>query len=302
MRTTQWARSILCDNPSPMTLEGTLTYVLGGPDDDVLLVDPGPDGHPEHLEAVAAEIGERRVDKILVTHRHRDHTGAAAAFAEHFGAPVRGFSAAQCRPGPDGAAVSPLADGEILDVGGRPVEVLHTPGHTSDSICLWLAPEPSATGPDTDADTEPDAGPDTGAMLTGDTILGRGTTMLDFPDGTLTDYLHSLHRLSTFGAAAVLPAHGPQLESLGEVVAYYLGHREERLDQVRALLDTHGTELSDEELAQLIYGDSIPAGSAVTAKIVGAQVDHLRHLGELGQQPSDSPDLHSTDPQNGRST
>lgn len=271
MRTTEWARSILCDNPSPMTLEGTLTYVLGD-DDAVVLVDPGPDGHPEHLEAVAAEVGERTVSLILVTHRHRDHTGAAEAFAARFDAPVRGFDAAQCRPAPgaeDDADPAPLIDGEVLPVGSRTVEVLHTPGHTADSICLWIAPTPDG------------APEDAGAMLTGDTILGRGTTMLDFPDGTLTDYLESLQRLRVHGDAAVLPAHGPRLKHLDDVVAQYLEHRRERLDQVRELLETHGPEITDQELASLIYGDSVPAGSAVTEKIIGAQVDHLRRLGEV---------------------
>ncbi|WP_261624635.1 MBL fold metallo-hydrolase [Nesterenkonia marinintestina] len=286
MRTTEWARSILCDNPSPMTLEGTLTYVLGTGDDDVVLVDPGPDGHPQHLDAVAEVVGERRVTQILVTHRHRDHTGAAEAFAARFGAPVRGFDAEQCRPAPDtapdaapdstddvtAADPAPLIDGETLQTGSRTVEVIHTPGHTADSICLWIAP-------DRTSDADPD---DAGAMLTGDTILGRGTTMLDFPDGTLTDYLESLQRLRVHGDdAAVLPAHGPRLDSLGDVVAQYLQHRHDRLDQVRELLRTHGPDTDHEQLAALIYGESVPAGSVVTAKIIGAQVDHLHRLGEL---------------------
>lgn len=140
---------------------------------------------------------------------------------------------------------------------------MHTPGHTSDSVCFFL----------------PDEGAD-GAMLTGDTLLGRGTTMLDHPDGTLTDYLASLRHLTEFGDAEMLPAHGPARDFLAETARTYITHREQRLDQVRELVAAHGS-LEAEHLGQLIYGHQTSLPERITTKIAAAQLDHLRHLGDL---------------------
>lgn len=298
-------RRLTCDNPSPMTLEGTHTYVIGHPEaEEAVIVDPGPEGHREHLQAVFSVLADRTVTEILVTHRHGDHTGAAKAFSARTGAPVRGIDPDQCLPGGQGT-VLPLADGEVIAAGGTTLAVLHTPGHTSDSVCLWVPEEAagqrggratfSASGPQNQADgvpsptlmpdsTEevplpPDMG--TGFMLTGDTILGRGTTMLDFPDGTLTAYLASLERLAGLGDVVVLPAHGPTRPSLRETAGRYLAHRQERLDQARELLAEHGHELTAEKLGALIYGERSPLPEGVIAKIASAQLEHLRGLGEL---------------------
>lgn len=249
-------RRIVCDNPSAMTLEGTNTYVLGADGvADVVIVDPGPEGHPEHLDAVLDAVGSRRVSQILVTHRHRDHTGAAALFAERAGAPVRGFDAEQCWD-PHGSEPASLADGEEISAGGLKLIVRHTPGHTSDSVCFWL--------------------PEQRAMLTGDTILGKGTTMLDFPDATLTQYLETLRNLAAYGAATVLPAHGPELPSLEEAADRYIRHRQQRLEQMSQLLEDHGPDLSEERAAELLYGERSGLPRGVVLKIVGAQLDHLR--------------------------
>jgi len=256
-----------------MTLQGTNTYLIASPSGaEMVIIDPGPADHPEHLQRVRAAVGDSCVTQILVTHRHNDHTGAAARFSEVFAAPVRGFAAEQCRPvdGSQAGSVSALADGEIISLGELSLTVLHTPGHTYDSVsCLVQTPGRGAQAE---------------AMLTGDTILGEGTTMLDHPDGTLTDYLQSLQRLSGFTAARLLPAHGPEQPSLAEAAQRYRLHRLQRLDQVRALLAEHGgdsSQMSAESLGQLIYGQrsGLPAG--ITTKIAAAQLDHLRHLGEL---------------------
>ncbi len=256
---------LTCDNPSPMTLEGTNTYILGSPQDGaVVVVDPGPAGHPEHLDSVIAAIGSAEVLAILVTHRHRDHTGAAKTLSERIGAPVRGFDPAQSIDSA-GQTAAPLHDGEELSLPGQRVVVRHTPGHTSDSVCLWL--------------------PESAAVITGDTILGRGTTMLDYPDGTLTDYLGSLELLSGYAEARMLPAHGPERPDISACAQDYLAHRLERLDQVRRLLDREGPgegpELDAARLGRLIYGEDSGLPEGVTTKIAEAQLAHLRHLGEL---------------------
>ena len=264
---------ITCENPSPMTLQGTNTYVVGGdPASAVVIIDPGPAEHPEHLARVRAAVGLRQVSQILVTHRHADHTGAAASFSEAFAAPVRGHSAEQCI-GVPGRSVASLTDGETLDLGELRLSVLHTPGHTSDSVCFWLH-DGSGSGAGQASEQ---------AMFTGDTILGEGTTMLDHPDGTLTDYLHSLRRLGEYTQVRLLPAHGPDQPSVAAVAQRYLAHRLARLDQVRALLraaDVDGVTLEAQALGALIYGESSGLPSGITTKIAAAQLQHLEDLGE----------------------
>lgn len=243
-------RVITCHNPSPMTLEGTNTYLLAaGGAAQVAVVDPGPDDHPEHLQAILDAAGDRRIGLILITHRHHDHIGGAAELARRTGAPIRTFEPELC------SAAEPLTDGERLSAAGVDVVVVHTPGHTSDSVCFWL--------------------PDQQATITGDTVLGRGTTMLDFPDGTLTDYLASLEKLAEYSEAILLPAHGPTGAALQPVAEEYRQHRLERLRQVRALLDEHG-DLTAEEVGRLIYGEDSGVDRRVLTLIAAAQLDHLR--------------------------
>ena len=135
------------------------------------------------------------------------------------GAPVRAADPAHCHGAP------PLQDGETIRAAGTDIRVLATPGHTSDSLCFHL----------------PQDGPH-GSVLTGDTILGSGTTVLDYPDGTLRDYLDSLDRLERLGPATVLPAHGPVLPALDAVARAYRDHRQGRLEQVRAALAALGAD------------------------------------------------------------
>ena len=133
------------------------------------------------------------------------------------GAPVRAADPAHCHGG------SPLRDGEIIQAAGVEIRVLATPGHTSDSVCFHL----------------PDDGPH-GSVLTGDTILGQGTTVLDYPDGTLGRLPGLPGPAGTPGPATVLPAHGPVLPALDAVARAYRDHRQERLAQIRAALEHLG--------------------------------------------------------------
>lgn len=206
-----------------MTLSGTNTYVIAAPGaDTAVIVDPGyATGATAHADAVSRVLDGRRVDAILITHHHLDHTGALPAFIERFDAPVRAADEHWCRN------ALPLIDGEVLTGGGTRIRVVATPGHTSDSVSFFV--------PDDDAAPHPG-----GTVLTGDTILGEGTTMLDYPDGTLTDYLESLGALAELEGAgrqvAVLPAHGPTLDSVARTAEEYRSHRLERVTQVRELI------------------------------------------------------------------
>lgn len=245
----------LAPNPGPMSLEGTNSYILrGSGSEHAVIVDPGPE-HPGHLAALAAES----VELILITHRHLDHTEGIDTLHRLTGAPVRAFLPEHCRE------AEPLTDGEHLEAAGIGIQVLATPGHTSDSLCFFL----------------PGDGPH-GSMLTGDTILGRGTTILDAPDGKLCDYLQSLDRLSSASDALVLPAHGPTLASLHTIVADYRAHRLDRLAQIRvALTQLRAAGVAKPGIAHVtdaVYADVDHSVRGAAEISVAAQ---LHYLGEL---------------------
>ncbi|HXD28952.1 MAG TPA: MBL fold metallo-hydrolase [Arthrobacter sp.] len=243
---------ITAPNPGPMTLDGTNSYLLRGPGSaSVVVVDPGP-ADEGHLQSLAAQ---GRVELVLITHRHADHTEGIDRLHELTGAPVRAMLPDHCRQG------APLVDGEAFTAAGVAIQVLATPGHTSDSVCFLL----------------PDDGHH-GAVLTGDTLLGRGTTILDFPDGTLGDYLASLDVLSGFARAVMLPAHGPAHPYLGTVVEQYTAHRLQRLEQVREAVARLGggpVAPAAAAVADLVYADVDPAVRGAAEHSVAAQLDYL---------------------------
>src|SRR6185369_10870734 len=203
---TESASVLLADNPGLMTLDGTNTWVLRAPGvDELVIVDPGPDDD-DHIERIA-ELGN--IGLVLITHRHGDHTDSVDKLVERTGAPVRSVDSEFVRGGAD-----VLTDGEVIRSAGLRITVLATPGHTADSVSFALDD----------------------AVLTGDTVLGRGTTVIDKTDGSLADYLESLQLLRGLGRRTVLPGHGPDLGDLEQVSDMYLAHRQERLDQVRDAL------------------------------------------------------------------
>lgn len=245
-----WATLVRAANPSPMTLDGTNTYVLRAPGAETcIVVDPGPLDQA-HLDTVASYGA---VGLVLLTHGHPDHAEGAVTFAELIGAPV---AAADARLASGTSSV--LRDGaRLTGVGGLSVEVVATPGHTSDSVCFVVD------------DAEP-------AILTGDTILGRGSTVVAHPDGRLADYLHSLSRIERLGGARslrLLPGHGPPGGSAGERATAYLAHRRERLDQVRGALA--GGARTPREVVEVVYADVDRALWAAAEQSVRAQLDYL---------------------------
>ena len=241
-RVTGTASVVLAPNPGPMTLEGTNTWVLRGDAEGCVVVDPGP-LHEGHLAVVAAQ---GPVEVVLLTHGHLDHSEGAARLAELTGAPVRALDPAH-RLGEQG-----LAEGDVVAAAGLELRVLATPGHTSDSLSFVL----------------PDA------VLTGDTVLGRGTTVVAHPDGVLEEYLASLRRLRELGDLTVLPGHGPELASAGVVAEAYLAHREARLEQVRAALAA-GARTPD-EVVETVYADVDRSLWPAARLSVLAQLAHLR--------------------------
>lgn len=253
-RSSDLTQFILAPNPGPMSLDGTNSYVISAAGANAaVVVDPGP-ADEDHLRRLA-DLG--RVALILVTHRHADHTAGSARLQELTGAPVRAADPRHCHRG------EPLRDGETITAAGVSIQVLATPGHTSDSMCFHL----------------PDDGAH-GSMLTGDTILGRGTTMLDYPDGTLGDYLGSLDRLAALGPATVLPAHGPVLSSLEAITRAYRAHRLERLGQIREALERLGRDATVAAVTDAVYADVESSVRRAAEMSVAAQLDYLRGLSE----------------------
>jgi glyoxylase-like metal-dependent hydrolase (beta-lactamase superfamily II) len=249
------AQCVLAPNPSPLTLEGTNTWVIAEPGSTaVLVVDPGPDdeGHLRRVLSVAC-AEDRRVAQIVLTHGHPDHAAGAARFAELSGAPVGALDPA-LRLGSEG-----IAAGAVIAAAGCAVRVVATPGHSGDSLSLLL-----------EAD---------GALLTGDTVLGRGTTVIA-ADGSLGDYLRTLDELRLLADAAalrvLLPGHGPLLDDPAGVLDCYIAHRKERLDQVRAALAAGAR--TPAEIVEIVYADTDPAVRGAAEWSVRAQLDYLNSL------------------------
>ncbi|MET8863628.1 MBL fold metallo-hydrolase [Nonomuraea sp. NPDC004580] len=248
---TEHAENLLAPNPSAMTLDGTNTWVIGA-GDDVVVVDPGPDDEG-HLSRVRDHLGERRVTAILLSHGHFDHSGGAKRFAGMVNAPVRALDPRH-RLGDEG-----LADGDVVTVGDLEIRVYGTPGHSFDSLCFWL--------------------PADRAMLTGDTVLGRGTTIIA-RDGGLADYLRSLDKLraaaESMEARALLPGHGPVLPDPIAALDGYIAHRRQRLDQIRAAREQGAR--TPRQIVEIVYADVDRSLWPAAEMSVAAQLDYLDRL------------------------
>ncbi|HEX2297478.1 MAG TPA: MBL fold metallo-hydrolase, partial [Pseudonocardiaceae bacterium] len=161
-----------------------------------------------------------------------------------------------------------LADGDVIAAAGLQIQVLATPGHTSDSLCFQVT-----------------AGDGSSAVLTGDTVLGRGSTVIAHPDGTLADYLASLRRLAELPPeVSVLPGHGPDLPAAGPAVTTYLAHREQRLEQVRTARARFRAQYPDREpplreIVRIVYADVDPALWPAADASMAAQLEYLRAHG-----------------------
>lgn len=254
------AQCVLAPNPDIMTLDGTNTWVLREPGARrSVVIDPGP-AIASHLDAVAEVAGE--VGVVLLTHHHADHSEAAREFAERMGCGVRALDPAY-RLGSEG-----LGDGDVVAVDGLEVRVVATPGHTADSLSFLLPAE--------------------GAVLTGDTVLGRGTTVVAHPDGQLGAYLDSLDRLHALAAAhevgSIWPGHGPVIADALGALDYYIAHRHQRLEQVAAALEQlrsadHPEGIAVDELprrvVEIVYSDVDPVLWGAAELSVRAQLAYL---------------------------
>lgn len=249
---------VLAHNPSAFTYYGTQTYLVG--EAEVAVIDPGPD-LPEHIDALERAIGGRKLAAIMCTHTHRDHSPASRALAERTGAPVIG-----CAPlaletvGPradasfDGhyAPDRILEDGETLEIDGKPIEAVATPGHTSNHLCFAFGD----------------------ALFTGDHVMGWSTTVVVPPDGDMAAYMHSLEKLRKRADRVYYPAHGPAVENPQQYVRHLVGHRMQREKQILTLVGDEPREIPDivaNAYPELDPRLTVAAGGSVLAHLLDLQ-------------------------------
>jgi len=240
---------VLAPNPGPFTLEGTNTWIVGR--DPSVVIDPGPDD-PDHIDAVlrdAAPIGA-----VLLTHHHPDHAPGAARLLTASGAPVFAYRSS--------VRQRPLAHGQVVEVGSVRVLARHTPGHTPDHMAFLL--------------------PSEGALFTGDAVLGRGTSIVDPPEGDMTAYLRSLREMRQLAPRRIYPGHGPVVFDAIAKLDEYLAHRAHREEQILAAL-AEGKR-APAEMVPGIYGDEVPDSlHSVAARSVLAHLIKLEREGRVAR-------------------
>jgi glyoxylase-like metal-dependent hydrolase (beta-lactamase superfamily II) len=265
-------RRVLAPNGSPFTYTGTQTYLVGT-DEGLAVIDPGP-ADPQHLDALARAIGGAPVLAIACTHTHRDHSPAAAPLAERTGAPIVG-----CAPlaldsdepradAPFDTQYTPdsvLADGERLTGPGWTLTALATPGHTSNHLCFALE--------------------ESGALFTGDHVMGWSTTVVAPPDGDMAAYLASLELLYAREDRVYYPAHGPAVHNPRQLVRGMIGHRRQRERQILKLLGQRPQAIA-ELVPQMYKGVSEwlwpAAGQSVKAHLLDLERrERVARSGEL---------------------
>lgn len=258
---------VLAPNPSPMTLDGTNTYLVGAPEaGELVCIDPGP-RDPEHRERIerAAAARDAAIVAVVVTHHHLDHA-EAAGWASEWGVATHAFAprmiAEQAR-GVAAEAVRGLRDGDVLEVAGIGIEAVHTPGHASDHLCVRVR--------------------ESGAVCSGDHVLGRGTSVVAWPDGDLAAYLDALRRLREVDAPALFPGHGPVVDDPRGKIDEYLAHR---LDRERQVLDAlRRGAATPREIVGVVYADVDPALHPAAERTVQAHLDKLVAEGRVPRDP-----------------
>ena len=240
-------RRVLAPNPSPYTYTGTQTYLVGGAE-GLAVIDPGPN-EPEHLEALYAAIGDAKVRAIMCTHTHRDHSPAATPLKARTGAPLVGCAAVRPSGGygefrtdealdfdyePDRV----MEDGEAMTGGsgewGWTLRAVATPGHVSNHLCFALE--------------------ESGALFTGDHIMGWSTSVVIPPDGDMGEYIASLEKLMAREDTVYYPAHGPQIDKPRQLVRGTIGHRRQRENQILRLLGEAPAEIESGLVPQMYKG------------------------------------------------
>jgi glyoxylase-like metal-dependent hydrolase (beta-lactamase superfamily II) len=261
-------RRVLAANPSAFTFTGTQSYVVGA-GSDVAVIDPGP-LEDDHIAALLAAIGDAEVRAIVCTHTHQDHSPAAAPLAERTGAPIIGcapFNIVDDGPRAD-ASFDPsyrpdrvLADGERLSGDGWTLTAVATPGHTSNHLCYALE--------------------ETGALFTGDHVMGWSTSVVSPPDGDMTAYMASLQKLHEREDRIYYPAHGPAVTKPRQLVRGMIGHRRQREAQILRQIEA-GTDRIPDMVPQMYKGVDQRLWPAAERSVLAHLID-LEHRGRVGR-------------------
>jgi glyoxylase-like metal-dependent hydrolase (beta-lactamase superfamily II) len=238
-------RRVVADNPGPYTGPGTNTWILEG-DPVAVVIDPGPDDD-RHLAAIQELLAGATVGAVLVTHSHPDHLPLAARLAERHHAPVLRY--------PE------LGEGDLVQLGKVRLKALHTPGHASDHLAFVQ---------------EEDR-----AVFTGDLVLGKGSTMITYPDGDMAAYFHSLDKLLELQPAILFPGHWDPVSDPQPKLEEYKRHRLDRERQVlRVLADAGPGDSAD--LTRRIYAREVSGEQLFRAAEMTLQA-HLRKLVDEGR-------------------
>ncbi|MFD0982438.1 MBL fold metallo-hydrolase [Tropicimonas aquimaris] len=275
-------RRVLAPNPSPMTYQGTNTYIVGV--GEVAVIDPGPDLAAHHEAILAALEPGERISHILVTHSHLDHSPLARRLAETTAAEVLGFGRHEAGRSPmmaqlatdglsgggEGAdlAFEPdrlLADGEEIRGAGWTLRALHTPGHASNHLAFaWEE-----------------------ALFTGDHVMGWASSMVSPPDGDLTAFMATCARLAERGDRIYYPGHGDPVEEPAARLAWLVAHRRSR--EARLLQELGPEAQSIDTLTRRIYTDTPPALLPAAARNVFAHLLDLVARGIVACDGNPSP-------------
>jgi len=269
-------RRVLAPNPSPYTFTGTETYVVGA-GRDVVVVDPGPVGSEGpylsqgHLAAILATIGDAALAAILCTHTHRDHSPLSRALKQATGAPIVGCAAlaldddgprADAAFDPDYVPDRVLADGERISGDGWTIETVATPGHTSNHLCYALL--------------------ESGALFTGDHVMGWSTSVVSPPDGDMGLYMQSLQKLYDRGDAVYYPAHGPAVHNTRQFVRGMLGHRRQRERQITRILEEGPAVIPT--MVERMYKGLDPRLTGAAGRSVLAHLEDLLRRGRVSRK------------------
>ena len=250
-------------NPGMLTGPGTNTYLVGR--SRPILIDTGA-GVPEYLPLLEGYLRRRgwaRPERIVLTHRHRDHLGGVAALRERFRDVVVSKMIWKDDGLPEG--IRDLGDGERVVGDGVTLIPVHTPGHASDHLCYYM--------------------PEEQALFTGDLILGGSTTVIPDEDGDLGQYLDSLRRVQALGARRIYPAHGPVIEDAPGKIQEYLDHRMLRERQILEALGAGARTIPD--MVKVIYADVPSALHGHAAMSVHSHLKKLRQEARVSEQTAD---------------